>query len=351
VEETSEQAVDVVRQVGVGIRKADEMAELDVAWSPDVRRWTYTSMLDDFAVLCCDQPHIRLLSDPASVSLGHRVGHIGPLAIGELVVGSDMSLDCGELCSAYRVNVLRSGRLASVHRRSPITAGPGSVTVYQPRGDASAHWSAGSRMIAVKIDQGVVDDALSDALGRQVTAQIDFQPSVCTTSGAVHDWLNLLLVLTEQLFRPDSLLARPLVGLPLVDSLVRGLLLVADHPHRDDVAAEPKPVAPRTVRAAIDIIEAEAHLPLTVSTLAARSYISVRSLQEGFRRHVGMSPMAYLRQVRLSRAHLTLQQSDPSTDTVASVAYQWGFTNLGRFAAAHTARYRETPVATLRRTG
>jgi AraC-like DNA-binding protein len=46
--------------------------------------------------------------------------------------------------------------------------------------------------------------------------------------------------------------------------------------------------------------------------------------------------------------HIRLQQSDSSTTTVASVAYQWGFTNLGRFAAAHAARYGELPAATLR---
>ena len=98
----------------------------------------------------------------------------------------------------------------------------------------------GQPMVAVKIDRCVVDDALSDALGRQVTSQIDFQPSLSTTTGAAASWLNMLLMLTEQLFRPNSVLTRPLVGLPFVDSLVRGLLLAADHPHRDVVAAEPE---------------------------------------------------------------------------------------------------------------
>jgi hypothetical protein len=45
-----------------------------------------------------------------------------------------------------------------------------------------------------------------------------------------------------------------------------------------------------------------------------------------------------------------LIESDPATVTVASVASDWGFTNLGRFAAAHAARYREQPAKTLRRT-
>ena len=88
---------------------------------------------------------------------------------------------------------------------------------------------------------------------------------------------------------------------------------------------------------------------MTVASIAARSHVSVRSLQQGFRRHMGTSPIAYLREVRLRQAHQSLLESDPSTTSVASVAYHWGFTNLGRFAAAHTARYDEPSAATLRR--
>jgi transcriptional regulator GlxA family with amidase domain len=90
-------------------------------------------------------------------------------------------------------------------------------------------------------------------------------------------------------------------------------------------------------------------LPLSLSTIAARCHVSVRSLQQGFQRHLGTTPMAHLREVRLRRAHQNLLESDPSITSVASVAYHWGFTNLGRFAAAHTARYDEPPAATLRR--
>jgi transcriptional regulator GlxA family with amidase domain len=86
---------------------------------------------------------------------------------------------------------------------------------------------------------------------------------------------------------------------------------------------------------------------LTVAALAARSHVSVRSLQQGFRAHVGTTPTAYLREVRLRRAHRDLLAADPSTVTVASVAYRWGFSNLGRFAAAYTARYQEPPSKTL----
>ena len=56
--------------------------------------------------------------------------------------------------------------------------------------------------------------------------------------------------------------------------------------------------------------------------------------------------MAYLPEVRLRRAHRTLLESDVSTVTGGTPL---GFGNLGRFAAMHADRYRETPRETLRR--
>jgi AraC-like DNA-binding protein len=62
----------------------------------------------------------------------------------------------------------------------------------------------------------------------------------------------------------------------------------------------------------------------------------------------GMSPIAYLRVVRLRRAHWDLRAADPSHDSVASIARRWGFAHLGRFAAAHKNMYGQTPLQALR---
>ncbi len=300
--------------------------------------------------MCCqEEPHLTLLSDPDSFSLGQRASGVGPVTLSQLVVGSDVSLDCGERCCGYLVNVLYSGRFESTQKGSFQHAGRGTVAVYQPEGHTAARWEAGSRMLGVKLDRCAVDDALSDALDRQVTAQIKCAPFMSTTTAAGRSWISMLLFLHQQISRPDSLLNQPLAGLPFADSLIRGFLLAVDHPDRDAAAANALRPAPRTIRAALDIIEAEAHLPLTVSVLAARTHVSVRSLQQGFRAHLDASPMEYLREVRLRRAHQMLLDSDPSSLTVSSVAYRWGFTNPGRFAATHTQRYGESPSETLRR--
>jgi AraC-like DNA-binding protein len=315
----------------------------------EICEWTRAEKFEDFALVCCGRPHLNLLSDPDAFSMMQRVARMGSVVVSEFVVGSDVAMECGEVCNSYRILLLQAGRTEAVHRGRTVSAGPGTAAVYAPDGLSMARWTAGSRMICLKINRRAVDDALSDALGWQAPAQVDFTPILPMTAAPTRSWINMLLHFKDQIFRPDSLVNQPMAGLPFVDSLVRGFLLAADHSQRDALVGDQRRAAPRAIRTAIEVIEEEAHLPLTVSSIATRCHVSVRSLQQGFRRHTGMTPMTYLREVRLRRAHQTLLESDPSTSSVASVASHWGFTNLGRFAAAHTARYDETPAVTLRR--
>jgi transcriptional regulator GlxA family with amidase domain len=85
----------------------------------------------------------------------------------------------------------------------------------------------------------------------------------------------------------------------------------------------------------MDIIEGGPHLPLTTSTLARQCHVSVRTLQEGFQRHLGMmSPMAYVRVVRLRRAQRDLRSADPFHSTVSAIAHRWGSLTSAALSAA-----------------
>jgi AraC-like DNA-binding protein len=319
--------------------------------APDVHIWTPVQEFDEFVELCgCDRPHLNLLTDPELFSTTQRGGRMGPVTLQDVVLDADTSIDCGDVCSTYRVFLVRSGRAAGKHKGLPAGGGAGTAAVHAPEGLAGLQWDAGTEILLFKMARHAVEDALGDALGRQLASQPDFAPLMATNTAAARNWINMLVLFAEQFFHPDGLLNQPLVGMPFVDTLVRGFLFAAEHSHRDALMGRDRSVTPRAIRTAVDVIEAEAQLPLTLSSIAARSQLSVRSLQQGFKRHLGMSPMSYLREVRLRRAHQTLLTSDPSIVTVASVAYDWGFTNLGRFAAAHAARYSEPPAKTLRRT-
>jgi hypothetical protein len=71
--------------------------------------------------------------------------------------------------------------------------GPGAAFVYAPEGRTAARWAAGSRLISLKIDRSAVADALSDALGRQVTSQLDLRPVMSTHVAPTRSWINMVM--------------------------------------------------------------------------------------------------------------------------------------------------------------
>jgi transcriptional regulator GlxA family with amidase domain len=130
--------------------------------------------------------------------------------------------------------------------------------------------------------------------------------------------------------------------------LVSGLALSVEHPYGEEPAGMRGPRRPRTVKRALDAMHAEPWRQFTVTDLATIAGIGVRVLQESFRQHVGMSPLSYLRRLRLDGVHAELTRADAWHVTVSEVAYRWGFTHLGRFAGAYRERFGEAPSQTLR---
>jgi AraC-like DNA-binding protein len=295
-------------------------------------------------------PHRLTLIGPSdNFGLTQRVTRVGPITIGDITYATDVALGFDETRASYHVHVPIEGWLESRHLGLQLTSTPALAAIFRPDGETTVtRWPGGSRQLAVKIDQVALDGALETLIHRPVGSPIPFNASLPLKSGAAQSWLRLLLMVHRQLDCPDSLMRHSLVRDPLVESLIHGLLLVADHPYRHALAAPAETGRPVAVRDAMDIIEAGPHLPLTTSTLAMQCHVSVRTLQEGFQRHLGMSPMAYVRMIRLRHAHRDLRSADPAHITVAAVAHRWGFAHLGRFAAAHKTMFGETPLQALR---
>jgi AraC-like DNA-binding protein len=284
------------------------------------------------------------------VRVRQRTVDVGPVQISDITFQTDMVVDCDDVGTGYYVNLPVVGRLESAHRGSKIIASRERAAVFQPGGGAfSGQWLAGTRVLCVRLDQSAVGAALARLPAGP--PETTFEPAMNTRHGLGRTWIEQLLVLCRQPGGQDGLLANPLVAKPLAESLVNGFLLAAEHTRSAAVAssaAPAEPTRPATIRKAIELMETCPQAPLNVSELAASCGVSARALQLGFQRHVGMSPMSYLRDSRLRRADAELRAADAADDTVAAIARRWGFAHQGRFAAAYETRFGQPPGRTLR---
>lgn len=103
-----------------------------------------------------------------------------------------------------------------------------------------------------------------------------------------------------------------------------------------------------TVGRAVAFIEKRARDDIGVADIAAAAFVTVRAVQLAFRRYLDITPLEYLRQVRLEHAHQELTEADPDRTTVTAIAADWRFTNASRFSAYYRAAYGVPPTQTLR---
>ncbi len=131
--------------------------------------------------------------------------------------------------------------------------------------------------------------------------------------------------------------------------LLSQLLFAQPNNYTDLLCKQPTSgVLPYHVKKARDHIHAHAHENITLEALTSQAGCGYRALQLSFNNAFGLSPMAYLKKVRLNHIRDTFLTADDST-TIADVAKKWGFIHLGRFAQAYKLQFGELPSETLRR--
>jgi AraC-like DNA-binding protein len=107
------------------------------------------------------------------------------------------------------------------------------------------------------------------------------------------------------------------------------------------------PSAMQLVRSTEEYLEAAGPQPVHISEICAELNISRRTLHRAFFDFLGVGPATFLRQKRLCAIHSILKDSNPATVTVAEVAMQQGFVELGRFSHYYHSLFGEYPSETL----
>lgn len=136
------------------------------------------------------------------------------------------------------------------------------------------------------------------------------------------------------------------------DSLANALLdttvdmkLMAQRPRTEPVNSAGQ-IIPGAVRRAIRYIHQEAVNGVRAPQVAQYAGMSLRSLQNGFSKFVGITPAAYITRTRLLGVKQGLQ--DGTFKSVAEAARHWGFSSASHFSQRYLEAFGEKPSHTKR---
>jgi AraC-like DNA-binding protein len=201
----------------------------------------------------------------------------------------------------------------------------------------------GSRVLHLVIDRVPFERIAAEMRGFHEPVSVHFQLGRPTTPAAGRAWSRLTRFVGERIGPTAGDQLGPLASAELLRFTAAALLDANPSTCRAAEFCAPGTVAAAAVRRAVAYIEQRAGDPIGVHDIAAAARLSTRGLQAAFQRYQQTTPMNYLRQTRMQRAHADLRAASPQDTTVAAVASRWGFVNLGRFSADYRRLYGEFP--------
>jgi len=249
---------------------------------------------------------------------------------------------------AYNLTLPVRGRTLCRFGSQNILIGPGLCAVNTPGVPCVVpRCGADVETLCIKIRREALEETLAAMIGRPVRSVVRFALELDLDTPRGRSWLSVLSLLLSELASPASLARTSWHHLDQLEQLVISTLLRAQpHDFSRELRRETAPMHCRSVKRVVDAIQDAPERPWSLATLAKIAGTSGRRLQQGFQSQIGMSPMAYLQNVRLERVHRDLLKD---VGQVTALSTSWGFTHLGRFASAYRARYGESPRDTRRR--
>ncbi|MQY14426.1 HTH-type transcriptional activator RhaS [Streptomyces sp. RB5] len=300
-----------------------------------------------FGTLVMYEPPAR----PAGFRFGVRGIRLGPLCVSRVTSDYPSHWIAPGVNSLYVLVMPRTGgvRMAQSGQSGEAVGGGDTAVTLSPLAPTYTTYGAGSSAVDVMIDHQAVRAELEEELGRPVRAPLAL-PRGLRMTGPARAFARQAHMLAAELDAAGlgpSALDRPRVRDSLGAALLTTFVHTLPHQYSDDLARPAPSPAPRQVTRVMDAVQADPAYPFTAADLARIAGVSVRTLQRGFIAYMGMPPMAYLREVRLQRAHRELQVARATDTTVTDVAYRWGFTLPSRFAGYYRDRYGVRPSDTL----
>lgn len=153
---------------------------------------------------------------------------------------------------------------------------------------------------------------------------------------------QVMLTLFETARTAPAMFSLPALRAGMVDTLVEKVTALNLAACATDT---PHDVHWQLVQNTRSLVQGQLQQALTVGELCLRLGVSRRTLQNAFQRILGISPLAYLRAIRLG----AVRQALKTASSVTEAATDMGFWHFGHFAKDYQAMFGELPSQTHKR--
>ena len=215
--------------------------------------------------------------------------------------------------------------------------------------DWDVAFSGGFKYVCAAFDKSYFFQSYRDLTGADIEPHIKTSQLAQIVPTSSFAYGRLIIEAMSKIRQNKGLLAKAdmmrLMTSQLANSIVQGL----HHENNPPAGKVNLGKSSLAVKRVIDYLNVHARDLPDMPTLCSIAGVSERTLQYGFNQRLGVTPIQYLRYIRLNGARSELQKLTPKDSFVVDVATRWGFIELGRFSRDFKALFGELPSVILKR--
>jgi AraC-like DNA-binding protein len=272
---------------------------------------------------------------------------LGDCAIVSLKYGFEVDIDAGHISDYFMLKMTVAGMGRITSNEHSATTSSASIFITSPHSATRFRMSPSCRHLTTRVCRRAVEEHLMRKLGRRLHVPLEFELEIGSETEFGRAWWQLMDHICELSAVAPGVLASEEMRAQYSRTIIELLLHSAPHNYTQPMRLAEAHVSPRHVRRAQEYIEA--HLPdiRSVMDVAAAIGVSPRTLQNGFRETLNMSPIEYLRRARVDALHRALLAAD-SSESVTSLMTTVGIMSFGRYADYYRKQFGVAPSLTLR---
>ena len=246
------------------------------------------------------------------------------------------------------LHILMRGSAQLQQGTAKIEAAPAQMVLLEGMARSHKRWHGSTQQLMVRLSRSRMERIVASETGIGIGDPLNFGVMQVLDLERISTLWNYIVTICRDLNDPhpcfDGHLGR------LAERTLSLLLLDAVPNNYKWAFADEQlsPAAPYYVRRVENYIREHAGEQITTDDLVLVGGVSARSIYHGFSRFRSITPMGYLKAVRLDLARDALVKGRRNgANSVTQAATAAGYTNLSQFSRDYKARFREAPSQTL----
>jgi AraC-like DNA-binding protein len=295
-------------------------------------------------------PTLDPVQSDEQVSLTHRFSTLGASTLNFVEFGdADYAMSGCFAPNTFMISIILHGEVEIVVDGRKIALRPGMAMVTNPLTEIQSRGTGGFRGLAIMLDRVSLAKVLSKRTGRLVTEDICFDAISPVASRLPTAFPKTLM---ERLAAAGRAAPRRNIEteLSFEEQLAALVLDTFCFELKTHALPDCRTGEPAQLKRAEEYIRNNFAYEISLEELALWTGFAPRTLQRAFSEHRGMTWIEYLRIVRLDHARHQLLCGGSGGASVTNLAFDSGFTHLGRFSVEYRHRFAESPSVTWRKT-